>query len=89
MPYPDDFRRRTEQNAAFGEIGILGDDDMPVFPCMVPDRIVHRAVKTERLYVRRARIEIREQVNEPGRKILVEKQLHAFDTSWCRSRSAA
>jgi hypothetical protein len=50
---------------------------------------VGRACKAAFVDMRRARVEIAQGLHEPGREILIEKELHALEISSLRSRSAA
>src|SRR4029453_12310059 len=72
------------------EIGVLRDDREPVFGGVLPDRVVIRSLQADIAEVGRARVEVADDVKEPAREVLVEKQSHAGGTETnLRSRSAA
>jgi hypothetical protein len=86
---PNEFRRGSQEQTSFFQVRILGNDGQTLFFGVLPNSFVRGAAETPLVHMRRTGIKIRQAIDEFGRKVLVEEQLHAFRISTLRSRSAA
>ena len=64
---PDNFRGRTQQDAAFVEVGVLRDDEVVVLSGVVPDCFIRSAIQTHRLDVGGTWIDFRQLLGQPRR----------------------
>ena len=86
---PDDRWRRHRELTAFLKIRVLRHDREAMICRVAPDRFIVSAFQTELSNVLRPGEQVREQIDQARRQVLVEQQLHAASVNCVRSRSAA
>ena len=73
------------------EVRVLGKNAEPIFPSMVPQRMISSAVEAKIHGMHGTRIAVLEMKREGRREVVVDQELHAAGGIMCslRSRSPA
>lgn len=85
----DEFWRLSENQAALVKIGVLGNDDVPVFLGKCPDQPVIGMNKVLGFDVGGAGIKVKNPGYDPVGQVLIAQEFHGEATKSLRSRSAA